>query len=61
MSRTISGLYRDEMAPEKAAKIGYLAAILLRTFEQTDVVERLDDFERAIREDRGVGDLSGWN
>ena len=44
----INGLLRDEIPPEKASKVGYLANVLIRAFEQNDLQERLEDLEAKL-------------
>ena len=48
LSKTINQVLRDEMSGEKAGKIGYLANILMRALEQSDLEKRIESLERKL-------------
>ena len=50
LGKTINALMRDEISGQKSAKIGYLANILLRSLEVSDLEARLEALERTISE-----------
>jgi hypothetical protein len=52
LSKIINGVFRDELDAQKAARIGYLLGIYLRSLEVDELAQRLDAIEKRI-EGRG--------
>jgi len=50
ISRTINELKRDELSEGKARAIGYLCNCLLKAMETTELAERLEKLEEAMKE-----------
>lgn len=49
ISRTINELKRDELSEGKARAIGYLCNCLLKAMETTELAERLEKLEEAMK------------
>ncbi len=50
LSKVINMVNRDEMDPNKAAKIGYLCNLLVNGFRSQDLEERITKLEREVKE-----------
>lgn len=50
LAKTINEVRREEIDLDKAAKIGYLANILLRSLEASDLQKRIEELEKRIEE-----------
>jgi len=48
LAKIINQVLRDEITSEKAGKVGYLANILLRGLEQSDLEARLKALEEKV-------------
>jgi hypothetical protein len=46
----INQVYRREMDPARAARLGYLAGILLKSIETADIEQRLVELEKKLSE-----------
>lgn len=52
LSKLMNGVFRNEIDSGKAARLGYLAGILLKSIETADIERRLADLERTLSEKR---------
>ena len=50
LANTINKLKDDELKPEKAGRMGYLANILLRAIEGNEVEKRLESIEDLLKD-----------
>lgn len=50
LSKLMNGVFRNQIDSAKAARLGYLAGILLRTIETADLERRLAELENALAE-----------
>jgi hypothetical protein len=50
LSKLINGVFRNEIDSGTAARLGYLAGILLKTIETSDIEQRLVDLEKRLAE-----------
>jgi len=56
LARIMNEVYREEITPDVAAKIGYLAGMWLKAYEQADLLDRVKKLEETISFEReGVG------
>lgn len=50
LADTVNRLNKDDIAPDKASKLGYLCQILARIIEGGDIVKRIEKLEEAERQ-----------
>jgi hypothetical protein len=50
LAKTINGLLRNEIPEGKAGKIGFLCGVMLKSFEVSQIEQRLADLERRTAE-----------
>ena len=50
LAKLSNGVFRNQIDSAKAARIGYLIGILLKTIETADIERRLAELEKAIAE-----------
>ena len=48
LARIMNEVYRDEITPDVAAKIGYLAGTWLKAYEQADLLDRINKLEECV-------------
>jgi hypothetical protein len=50
LSKLINATARNEVTPDMAARLGFLASILLRAIESSDFEGRIAELEKALEE-----------
>ncbi len=53
LGRTVEGLQRGDIDARTANAVGYLCNLLLKAIKETDLAERLEKLERAVRREGG--------
>lgn len=49
LARTINQVLRDEISEGKAGKIGYLSNVMLKSFEMTELEQRIQKLEEQTK------------
>lgn len=55
LARTINSLIAGNIAEDEARAIGYLANILIKSLEKSDLETRLEELEHLLNDNRKVG------
>jgi hypothetical protein len=50
IAKILNNLYRETLDPNRAARLGYLAGIFLKSIEVADLEKRLAELEKALLE-----------
>lgn len=50
IAKLMNGVYRDQIDPNRAGRLGYLAGVFLRSLEVSDLEKRLAELEKVLLE-----------
>lgn len=50
IAKLMNGVYREQLDPNRAGRLGYLAGVFLKSIEVADLEKRLAELEKALLE-----------